>query len=68
MKNQVLEFNLGSIEKIRIFGDLIEFFFKPIAQVRGQIKDNWKFNDQLKDKLHKSEIKDRKGKGAQNQG
>ena len=26
MKNQVLEFNLGSIEKIGIFGDRIEFF------------------------------------------
>ena len=26
MKNQVIELNLGSIDKIRIFGDRFEFF------------------------------------------
>ena len=38
MKNQVIELNLGSIEKIRIFRDRIEFFSSQLCEVSDQIE------------------------------
>ena len=40
MRNQVLEFNLGFIEKLRIFGDLIEFFQANLFEIKGPIENN----------------------------
>ena len=38
MKNQVHVLNSGSIEKIEIFRDRIEFFPSQLCEVRGQIE------------------------------
>ena len=61
MKNQLLEFNSGSIEKIEIFGDPIEFFQANCAKLRVKLK----FNGQLRVTLHKSKARDQHDKGAQ---
>ena len=37
-ENQVLEFNVGSIEKIGIFGDRIEIFQANQAKSGGKLK------------------------------
>ena len=61
MINQIQEPNPGLIEKNRIFGDQIKFFR---SQVRGKIKDNWKFTRQLRVKLCQSKTSDQSQKGA----
>ena len=38
MKNQILEFNSGSIEKIGIFGDPINFFQANCARLGVKLK------------------------------
>jgi hypothetical protein len=40
----------------------------PIDWNRGEIKENWKFNGQLRVKLHKSKTKDQNKKDAEIQG
>ena len=45
MKNQILEFNSGSIEKLRIFGDWIEFFQANCVKSGVQLKKIREFND-----------------------
>ena len=37
MRNQVREFNLGSIDEIGIFGDLFEFL-SQLCEIGGQIE------------------------------
>ena len=61
MKNQILEFNSGSIEKIEIFGEPIEFFQANCAKLRVKLK----FNSQLRVKVHKSKARDQNKKGTQ---
>ena len=38
MRNQVREFNLGSIDDIGIFEDRIEFLQAQLCEIRGQIE------------------------------
>ena len=40
MKNQNFELNSGSIEKIEIFKDRIEFFPSQLCEVNGKLKKN----------------------------
>ena len=61
MKNQIIEFNSGSIEKFEIFGDPIEFFQANCAKLRVKLK----FNCQLRAKLRESEVWDQKKKDTQ---
>ena len=60
MENQILELNSGSIEKIEIFGDPIEFFQANCAKLRVKLK----FNGQLRVKVHKSKVRDQNKTGA----
>ena len=48
MKNQILEFNSGLIEKLRIFGDRIEFFQANCAKSGVQLKTIQEFKGQLR--------------------
>ena len=49
MRNQFLEFNLGSIDENEIFGDWFEFLGR-LCEIKGQIERienltiNWEFN------------------------
>ena len=65
MRNQVLEFNSGSIKKLIIFEDWIEFFQANCAKSRVQLKTIWEFNGQLRVKYHKLEARDQNKKGAE---
>ena len=38
MRNQVLEFNSGSIDEIGIFGDQFEFFLSHSCEIEGKIE------------------------------
>ena len=38
MRNQVLEFNSGSIDEIEIFGERFEFFSSQLCEIEGQIE------------------------------
>ena len=61
MKNQILELNLGSIEKFGVFGDRIAFFQSNCAKLGIKSKTMVK----LGIKLHKSKTKGQSEKSTQ---
>ena len=65
MRNQVLEFNLDSIDEIGIFGDRFEFFPSQLCEIGGQFEwiESLMVNRGVKSR--KSEIKNQNKKGVQ---
>ena len=65
MRNQVLEFNLDSIDEIGIFGDRFEFFPSQLYEIGDQFEwiESLMVNRGVKSR--KSEIKNQNKKGVQ---
>ena len=62
MKDQVLKLNSGSIEKIEILEDRIEFFPSQLCWHEGKTWRNREFNGQLRVKLYKYKTKNQNKK------
>ena len=61
MRNQLLEFNSGSIDEERNFRRPI-WIFKSIMRNQGPNWTNWEFNDHLRVKSRKSETRNQNKK------